>query len=168
VLRGGITTFGPAELSVRCDPMRRAEQALARTRPSGRVRGVHPYLTTPGAGLSIWRKGGERDGCEEHPADEREGCVGCQQGVDQPEGEQGREVGCRQRVVADAEAEAIPGRPPFGEGRYPGCVDGAAPLDLKEARVKRTVDNSFTKLDENLNLDPFVRQPALSMTGRRR
>jgi hypothetical protein len=57
---------------------------------------------------------------------------------------------------------------PSGRAATPAASTGAAPLDLKEARVKRTVDNSFTKLDENLNLDPFVRQPALSMTGRRR
>lgn len=29
--------------------------------------------------------------------------------------------------------------------------------------MKRTVDNSFTKLDENLNLDPFVRQKAQTL-----
>lgn len=29
--------------------------------------------------------------------------------------------------------------------------------------MKRTVDNSFTKLDESLNLDPFVRQQAQTL-----
>ena len=29
--------------------------------------------------------------------------------------------------------------------------------------MKRTVDNSFVKLDENLNLDPFVRQKAQTL-----
>lgn len=83
------------------------------------MRGVHLYLTTPGAGLSTRHTGGgdERDDQEEHPADQREGCVRCQQGAEQPEGEQGREVGCRQRVVADAEAEVTLGGPPYGEGR---------------------------------------------------
>jgi hypothetical protein len=33
-------------------------------------------------------------------------------------------------------------------------------FDPKEARVKRTVDSSFAKLDENLNLDPSVRLEA--------
>lgn len=96
------------------------------------MRGVHPYLTTPGAGLSIRHTGGgeERDGHEEHQADEREGCVGRQQGAEQLEGGQSREVGCRQRVVADAEAEVTYGGPPCGEGRHPAAPSGTTLFNL--------------------------------------